>query len=532
MQIRKVTKAVFSLSLAFLMLSAPVASAIDSYYSEDGAPQGKLGLVWVEDSLRNGNPVSYAQYYNSDEVRVCKSLTEKKCLENNWNQNVMLVPCSVDDSSACIEGISIGTDPKNLTKAKLVRNIDGNNMEPYLPFGIPRGGTIGIWEAPGQMHTGDNNQYSVAARIEYGGDKNGAAIIGFQASVVPIRIQNGSYTKMELIEITDASRGGKTFPVFAHHIGNCAWQEADKCAIAQQWQENAIASLKIRVPKEITGWLYGRIASPSIDVSNFNKTLNTVTITAKPVTVQGSKPLVDIDKIPTGMKNFLTNDGKNPFPDGPNSANGGWVWQIATDNDDSLNWYKNWFAYTNDKADGMVDYWNIKSIPSQSVGSSCISSTKELVGLVTSNSMLYSGSAPVFRDQSMQYKVTSLHYMPDGVTPFLGSYNLVMRSSAARCLYKFSSAPVQAVVEVINPNGSIQVATTILNESDGWLKLSAAGFTFSSPTLKIKLTQNGNRKTLSKQEGNKITITCIKGKVTQKVSAVNPKCPSSYKKMG
>ena len=529
---RKVTKAVFSLSLAFLMLSAPVASAIDSYYSEDAAPQGKLGLVWVEDSLRNGNPVSYAQYYNSNEVRVCKSLTEKKCLENNWNQNVMLVPCSVDDSSACIEGISIGTDPKNLTKAKLVRNIDGNNMEPYLPFGIPRGGTIGIWEAPGQMHTGDNNQYSVAARIEYGGDKNGAAIIGFQASVVPIRIQNGSYTKMELIEITDASRGGKTIPVFAHHIGNCAWQEADKCAIAQQWQENAIASLKIRVPKEITGWLYGRIASPSIDVSNFNKTLNTVTITAKPVTVQGSKPLVDIDKIPTGMKNFLTNDGKNPFPDGPNSANGGWVWQIATDNDDSLNWYKNWFAYTNDKADGMVDYWNIKSIPSQSVGSSCISSTKELVGLVTSNSMLYSGSAPVFRDQSMQYKVTSLHYMPDGVTPFLGSYNLVMRSSAARCLYKFSSAPVQAVVEVINPNGSIQVATTILNESDGWLKLSAAGFTFSSPTLKIKLTQNGNRKTLSKQEGNKITITCIKGKVTQKVSAVNPKCPSSYKKMG
>ena len=260
--------------------------------------------------------------------------------------------------------------------------------------------------------------------------------------------------------------------------------------------------------------------------------MNTVTITAKPVTVQGSKPLVDIDKIPTEMKNFLTNNNKNPFPDGPNYANGGWVWQIPTDNQDSLNWYKNWFPYTNDKADGIVDYWNIKSIPSQSVGSSCISSTKELVGLVTSNSMLYSGSAPVFRDQSMQYKVTSLHYMPDGVTPFLGSYNLVMRSSAARCLYKFSSAPVQAVVEVINPNGSIQVATTILNESDGWLKLSAAGFTFSSPTLKIKLTQNGNRKTLSKQEGNIITITCIKGKVTQKVSAVNPKCPSSYKKMG
>jgi hypothetical protein len=320
-----------------------------------------------------------------------------------------------------------------------------------------------------------------------------------------------------------------------------------------------VASLKIRVPKEITGWLYGRLASPSIAVSEFGKSLNSVTITAKPVTVQGSKPLVDFNNIPTDMKNFLTRDNKNPFPVGPGYANGGWVWQIPTDNFDNLAWYKNWFPYTKDKADGMVDYWNVKSIPAQDVGSPCLSSTKELVGLVTSNSMLYSGSAPVFENGFMQYKVTSLHLMPDGVTPFQGSYNLVMQSSAARCLYKFSTAPVQAVVEVVNPNGTNQVATTILNESDGWLKLAASGFTFSSPTLKIKLIQSevAPIKTLApeakpspsvipsapptptatpsaspRQVGSKSTITCIKGKVTQKVSAVKPKCPSGYKKKG
>jgi hypothetical protein len=434
-------------------------------------------------------------------------------------------------------------------------------MEPYLPFGIPRGGTIGIWQVPGQIHTGGNDQYSIGARIEYSGDKNGGTITGFQASVVPIRIQNGSYHKMELIERVDTARGGKTIPVFNYHIGNCVWQEADKCAIAQQWQTKAITSLKIRVPKEITGWLYGRLANPSIVVTDFNKSLNSVTITAQPVTVQGSKPLVDFNNIPTDMKNFLTSNNKNPFPVGSGYSNGGWVWQIPTDNFDSLDWYKNWFPYSNDKADGLVDYWNVKSIPAQNVGSPCLTSTKDLVGLVTSNSMLYSGSAPVFQDGSMQYKVTSLHYMPDGVTPFQGTYNLVIRSSAARCLYKFSSAPVQAVVEVINPNGTNQIAATTLTESDGWLRLAASGFTFSSPTLKFKLTQSevvasqsptptptpkpdpsvspvssptpsASPSALPKQLESKSTISCIKGKVTKKVTAVNAKCPTGYKKKG
>ena len=540
-------------------MGSPVANALDSFYSDDASPQGKLGLVWVEDTLRNGNPLSYAQYYNSNEVRICKALSEEICLQNRWNQNVMLVPCSVDATSACIEGISIGTDSKKMIDGQLIRTIDGNNMEPYLPFDIPRGGTIGIWQAPGQVHTGGSDQYSIAARIEYSGDKNGSAITGFQASVVPIRIQKGSYNKMERIERVDTARGGKISPVFNYHIGNCVWQEVDKCAIAQQWQENAIASLKIRVPKNITGWLYGRLANPSIVVTDFNKSLNSVTITAQPVTVQGSKPLVDFNNIPTDMKNFLTSNNKNPFPVGSGYSNGGWVWQIPTDNFDSLEWYKNWFPYSNDKADGLVDYWNVKSIPAQNVGSPCLTSTKDLVGLVTSNSMLYSGSAPVFRDGSMQYKVTSLHYMPDGVTPFQGTYNLVIRSSAARCLYKFTSAPVQAVVEVINPNGTNQIAATTLTESDGWLRLAASGFTFSSPTLKFKLTQSEvvasqsptptpkpdpsfspvssptpapTPSVTAKSVAKKITISCIKGKVTKKVTAVNAKCPTGYKKKG
>jgi hypothetical protein len=98
-----------------------------------------------------------------------------------------------------------------------------------------------------------------------------------------------------------------------------------------------------------------------------------------------------------------------------------------------------------------------------------------------------------------------------------------MASDVARCLYGFSNSPVKASIQIVNENGQNSVATTVINEKDGWLKLGAYGFTFSSPTLKVKLTQE---KAASKK---KVTISCVKGKITKKVSGVSPKCPSGYK---
>jgi hypothetical protein len=118
-----------------------------------------------------------------------------------------------------------------------------------------------------------------------------------------------------------------------------------------------------------------------------------------------------------------------------------------------------------------------------------------------------------------------LHYGPDGKTPNLGTYDLVLRSDAARCLYGFSSAPVSATVSIAGADGSQSVATTVVTEKDGWLKMKAAGFTFSEKQIKVKITQESVA--IAKK---KSTITCVKGKITKKVSAVSPKCPAGFKK--
>jgi hypothetical protein len=118
-----------------------------------------------------------------------------------------------------------------------------------------------------------------------------------------------------------------------------------------------------------------------------------------------------------------------------------------------------------------------------------------------------------------------------------------MRSDVARCVYGFSAAPIRATLSVVNDQGNQKVATEILGEKNGWLYLSAGGFTYSSPTIKVKLEQDAPAPTVTptptptpsvtaKATAKKNTISCIKGKVTKKVTGVNPKCPNGYKKKG
>ncbi len=85
--------------------------------------------------------------------------------------------------------------------------------------------------------------------------------------------------------------------------------------------------------------------------------------------------------------------------------------------------------------------------------------------------------------------------------------------------------------------------------------MSAKGFTFSSPTIQVKLTQEAPptptpsptpvatqapptidvaapvvTQTTKPALAKKTTITCVKGKLIKKVTAVTPVCPKGYKK--
>jgi hypothetical protein len=165
-----------------------------------------------------------------------------------------------------------------------------------------------------------------------------------------------------------------------------------------------------------------------------------------------------------------------------------------------------------------------------------------LGGVVTTNALTYSAGPPTFNKATgaLEYKVASPHYEASGAEAS-GTYDLAINSKVARCIYQFSSAPIQAEISITTSDGEKKVATTIVNEKNGWLYLSAKGFSFSSPTINVKLSQEKEivatptptptPSAVAKPAAKKsVTISCVKGKTTKKVTAVSPKCPAGYKK--
>jgi hypothetical protein len=554
---KRVSKKVFTFFiLGILVFTNNSSFATDSYVSNSETPKGYISMAWADDVMAHSWPVSHVRSWDQNgNVRTCQSLEDSSCTYPQMDTKLLLEPCSVDSSSACIEGFSVGVSKLNLTTGSFQRMIDGVSIPASKKYETPAGGSIGIWDVPGQIHTGGTSQYSVAVALTYSLDKRGdfpATLTNFEVSVIPFKAQAGNYQKMYIGDIPGVSPSaisGMWSP------GNCSWQEPDKCAKAQLWQENAIASLQIRVPNQATGWLYGRIKDPTISVSKITSSLNLLSVSGNPTLVQGKRTLVDANNIPKSLLDVITKNGAAPLPIIPAGATTGYGWVgVPPDLDYSKTWFDAWFPFTKNTADGISELWNIKAIPSSAISNPCLKSTSSFVGLVTSNSMLYSPTAPQFIDDELTYKVTSLHYLPDGVTPFKGSYDLILRSDAARCLYGFSNAPLKASIQVLGESGNNQVVTTTMAEEKGWLHLAARGFTFSSPSIRVKLAQDAataiSSETLlptpspspSATAGQiknpkpvtpvkQITITCKNGKMIKKVKAIKPICPKGYKKI-
>jgi len=160
----------------------------------------------------------------------------------------------------------------------------------------------------------------------------------------------------------------------------------------------------------------------------------------------------------------------------------------------------------------------------------CSADKSKLHGLVVTNSPLYASGPPKFESGSLDYQVAGAHLNEDG-SVFRGSYTFIVRSETARCYYGFSDAPVQATVSVVASDGQAQVATTTVAEKDGFLTLSAQGFTFSAPKIRVKLAQT---QAPAKKAQDRSQITCKKGKKIVSVPTTSrntAKCPKGFKKV-
>jgi len=493
----------------------------------------------------------------------CAGVDDSKCVTSKDISITSHLPaCDATMVTNCISSVyAIDPDGKKFEGTFQLRIPDSSPLDfPAMQANnIPQGrGQGGIWKIPGVSHSGGNENFYVTALLSGNLTKSAntkvtteqAYMNRIDAGIVPVNEKRGNYVPTFGQDATYKSSDGSVNGGFGS--GNLS-READKdscviygdgfCEIPQEFPAGFRFGMSIKVGAPLrSGWFHGRIYRPDMKITSGSGSGQIITIDALPVIVPSINERISTSALSPELKTYLSEPVQF-------SMGGGYLMPGSTGTT-AFDLTKLWLPLIGDKATTSRGFWEFRTLDSSGPSEldKCTNGDTSLLGVVTTNSLVYSAGPPSFNkeSESLDYKLLSPHYTADSQTA-TGTYDLLIRSDIARCIYGFSKAPIQATIQVISANGENQVATTRINESDGWIKLSAGGFTFSSPTVKVKMTQEKPAPVAvpaptttpapvaSMPSGGKPvvkSITCIKGKAKVVVKGAAPKCPVGYKKAG
>jgi hypothetical protein len=459
---------------------------------------------------------------NSEEVQYrqlrvrCDSYTADPCASDStgYSMRIFLPICASSASIYCIEGVEVSQGAgSSLVKGDFIGYGDGRTYEAVAAKGLPEAAATSRWKVSGVKSAGESDLYAVKVIVDAFKTAEAKDLWIFDVSAIVEPFTEGAVV---------AGQGDDACT---------SWKSKDVCAKRVDFKEKQRVALSLRLPSTVTGWLNGRLRDALITINSFNSTQNRLRVEAEPVTV----PEVSV---------ALTKEEFDKLPNPSFFLTQGEIWNaVNSGNPIALEWIKQLTGVMKDTASGEHTSWAFSTVGGKYTND-CFNDKTRLIGLVTTNAAVYAPGAPDFNNETLNYKVAGLHYRPDGKSLNVGTYDLVMRSDVARCLYRFTDAPISATVSISDDaGGEKRVETTVVSEKDGWLRLGAYGFTFSQPLLKVKLTGtrqqsasgNSNSNTQnSKANSNQkksYTMTCKKGKVTKKIITAQPSCPSGWKKV-
>ncbi len=345
----------------------------------------------------------------------------------------------------------------------------------------------------------------------------------FYVNALPI-IEVQSSDARASIEFLGLSPKGKTL-----HMGSGVGLHKDnyysvdgRYAYATGFDSELELQVTMQMPSEVGGWFHSRLTNPDLQLSTISPGVSRLVLAGAsadiPITYTAVEAFDPANKKYLEYTFGKDNEDMEEKRKSGTAGRAGGFW----DPNNGTESFKFWFSKLDEAAKGKITVWSVARMPLQRLGNNpCLNRTDRIQGLINTNAMVYQSLVPEYKNGFLNYEVMGVHKDLNNEV-MLGEYDLIMRSDAARCLYKFSSAPVSGTVTVVDANGSPQVATTTLGEKDGWLRLSAKNFTFSQKIVKVKLTQS-----------KRTTITCVSTKNSKnirKVTGLNPTCPKGFKR--
>jgi hypothetical protein len=546
------------------------ASTVDEQYAGSQPPErvgGTIGAIYDpsrEDSfgpsfLFAGDQLAPQQVGFAVNAITCSDAKDAACANQRQFMEFLayLQECTSAVLTDCVASVTAIKNDGTEVPGVFIRRVPAKGPTEFEgdPLRkIPDGSSPGLWRFSGITHQGGTD-FLVA--VSLGGRSPRDAVV-----------RSSGQLKMAIFPVSSVApaREGGVMKIGLNSDGSYSIQGSfDRSHIyhapieaLNRWPfpTDIKFRLTVRLSDPQLGWLHGRVLQPSARITN-DVNGQEITVEAAPVSV----PLIDPWTKWSDLPNLLRNTYVARNPGGDFCK--GWVedkWEDlcinvggnSSANEETMRVFLEWVKIAKDEAVASKSTWSVRSMRDDEITgkAECYRGDKTFVGFVATNSTVYLAGPPSFnRDaQSLDYKVASPHFFKGGLN--YGTYSLLMRSDTARCIYGFSDAPISATVSVLSSDGSAQVATTNVAQKDGWLSLNAAGFTYSSPTVRVAIKQEvpapvvtttptpiptpsptaSPSSAISAVKKTKKTISCTNGVRTTKVRAENPKCPKGFKR--
>ena len=512
-----------------------------------GTPGNGYLSMWFTDSDFKPMPPSITAFTPTSDSylpKKCTSLTDPICLvEQYFAVNTQYPACKNTNLRNCLSEVWVIDQYGKRHQGIFTRSIKGIETPLFaedVENAVPQSSLPQVVRFPTLIGL-ENQDFLVTATMK--GERRITGTFSDPAKQIEVFFHAVNIVPAAVKLETGATNWIK-FAVDNKQYNSCIAIGDGECAKPIKLPEGIRYGLTLKTSRNIANWLESRTKNPKVAVELESKDYFT-TLEGESVLVPSISGGADFTSLPVEIR--------NRYPEADPSKTGSHVtWGIssASQGTTTLNDLKIWLPYLGERATVTPSAWSFRSLgvvaSSQLMTSPFIECTSQsstnLLGVVASNATAFSSGPPAFNAEtvSLDYQIAAPHLTSRGEV-FIGSYSLIMNSQFARCIYSLTSAPVKATVSVINTDGQKQIATESVSESDSWIRLSAEGFTFSSPLVRVKLSQDvpaasdpantGKTEVVSVKPaaGKKISITCIKGKKLKKISGIKPKCPSGFK---
>lgn len=538
----------------FQSLAMPGANSLGFQANESNFAKTEVS-TWFNFTTSDGTPNGKVT-----NIAICNTGKERGCAFTVWAMYRAVLPACVDaaDTNCLSEITAINADGKAL-KVNMLSTFPTLRSEDFvgdLTQNVPHGSGAVLVSIPEAPHAGGDN-YLMKLTVTSNRTPESGGVYGvpsISASMMAVKIVEGKFMGsrtetntaayfrpqgISVAGVTDLAPGEAPDPRYL----DCVMSSPKQCALPYGLPQDISFGFSARFSFNLTGWLHGRMRDATIKLEKKSEKQSLLTVSARPIKVPVVDVVKSVDDLPDSLlAHFATSDwagetlryplattiqGIRISPSEKTRAglkNLSFKFINTRFDTESMKDFLQWLPIAGDKAAALPTQWRVSTMTDRGSGvvQDCLNKSNTLAGLVTTNSTMYIDGPPTYDASkgSLDYKVASTHFEVDGKTVFKGSYELLMSSAVARCIYKFTNAPIKASVSVTSESGEPNVATVVVNEKNNWLTLGAYNFTFSAPTVSVKLSQD------KVQVVKKIT--CVKGKVTKVVAGT--KCPTGYKK--